>query len=114
MSNVDHEKAIPGSSEKGIQMLEVREEKASDQPLPSPVTAPASRPAGKPKLSAATIIPIWIVLSSSVIIYNNYVYSTLEFRFPVFLVTWHLTFAVSGSAFLRMRVRWMPVGLIAH
>lgn len=99
MSTKDHEKALStsSSSERDSQMLEVRDEKASDQPLPSPVTAP-SPPRTKPKLSAAAIIPIWIVLSSSVIIYNNYVYNTLNFRFPVFMVTWHLTFAVSNSA----------------
>ncbi|PCH35353.1 TPT-domain-containing protein [Wolfiporia cocos MD-104 SS10] len=82
-------------------MLEVRDEKAPDQPLPSPVTTPAARPANKPKLSAATIIPIWIVLSSSVIIYNNYVYNSLQFRYPVFLVTWHLTFAAIGTRVLQ-------------
>jgi hypothetical protein len=59
-------------------------------PLPSPVSA--SKP--KPKLSAAMIIPIWIVLSSGVIIYNNYLYNTLNFKYPVFLVTFHLGFAV--------------------
>jgi hypothetical protein len=48
----------------------------------------------KNKLSAAAIIPVWIVLSSAVIIYNNYLYNTLEFKYPVFLVTWHLSFAV--------------------
>ena len=61
-------------------------------PLPSPVSASSSNP--KPKLSAAMIIPIWIVLSSGVIIYNNYLYNTLNFKYPVFLVTFHLGFAV--------------------
>jgi hypothetical protein len=61
-------------------------------PLPTPATA--NQPKPKHKLSAAAIIPIWIVLSSSVIIYNNYLYNTLNFRFPVFLVTFHLGFAV--------------------
>jgi hypothetical protein len=61
-------------------------------PLPSPVSATPSKP--KAKLSAAMIIPIWIILSSSVIIYNNYLYNTLNFKFPVFLVTFHLGFAV--------------------
>jgi hypothetical protein len=61
-------------------------------PLPSPVSACSSKP--KPKLSAAMIIPIWIVLSSGVIIYNNYLYNTLNFKYPVFLVTFHLGFAV--------------------
>ena len=76
-------------------MLDVHE-KDNDELLPSPVSATSPRPSvSKPKLSAAAIIPIWIVLSSAVIIYNNYLYNTLDFRFPVFLVTWHLTFAVS-------------------
>lgn len=66
-------------------------------PLPTPVSAPKS----KPKLSATTIIPIWIVLSSTVIIYNNYLYNTLNFKFPVFLVTWHLTFAAIGTRILQ-------------
>lgn len=62
-------------------------------PLPSPVSASPPKPT-KLKLSAATIIPVWIVLSSSVIIYNNYVYNTIGFKYPVFLPTWHLCFAV--------------------
>ena len=87
---------ITGTAEEEVQMLEVRE-KAQGEVLPSPVSATAARPAAnKPKLSAAMIIPVWIVLSSAVIIYNNYLYNTLQFRFPVFLVTWHLTFAVSA------------------
>ena len=63
--------------------------------LPSPVSAQVPR--SKPKVSAAAIIPVWIVLSSAVILYNNHLYSTLNFRYPVFLVTWHLTFAVSPT-----------------
>ena len=64
----------------------------SETLLPSPAVANAAK--SKPKLSVAIIIPVWIVLSSAVIIYNNYLYNSLEFRYPVFLVTWHLTFAV--------------------
>jgi hypothetical protein len=64
-----------------------------DSALPSPVSAQAQRP--KSKIPAAAIIPIWMCLSSSVILYNNHLYSTLDFQFPVFVVTWHLTFAVS-------------------
>ena len=88
--------------EEQVQMLEVHEKDDDGEVLPSPVSASSSRPAASKqqqqpgtKLSAAMIIPIWIVLSSAVIIYNNYLYNTLDFRFPVFLVTWHLTFAVS-------------------
>ncbi|KAI0918719.1 hypothetical protein AcW1_009463 [Taiwanofungus camphoratus] len=99
MSSTDYEK--PSSvGDQHLQMLEVRDEKTSDQALPSPVSTPAPR-SNKPKLSAAAIIPVWIVLSSSVIIYNNYLYNTLNFRFPVFLVTWHLTFAAIGTRVLQ-------------
>lgn len=68
--------------------------------LPSPAVAAQNqiaRQQQKPKLTATVIIPIWIVLSSSVIIYNNYLYNSLDFKYPVFTVTWHLTFAVSTS-----------------
>jgi hypothetical protein len=63
--------------------------------LPSP--AIASTPKSKVAFSASAIIPVWICLSSSVIIYNNYMYNTLNFKYPVFLVTFHLTFAVCSS-----------------
>ena len=71
------------------------EQKDSSNDLPNPVSA--QTPRQKPKVSAAAIIPVWIVLSSAVILYNNHLYSTLNFRYPVFLVTWHLTFAVSTT-----------------
>ncbi|TFK38124.1 triose-phosphate transporter family-domain-containing protein [Crucibulum laeve] len=72
----------------------------SDDALPSPVSAaPATKP--KPKVTTAVIIPIWIFLSSSVIIYNNYIYNTLNFKYPVFLVTWHLGFAAIGTRVLQ-------------
>ncbi|KAJ2984956.1 hypothetical protein NUW54_g10314 [Trametes sanguinea] len=96
-----HDEKTNATAEEQVQMLDVREEKDSQGDLlPSPVSAPSPRTGAgsngnKPKISAAMIIPVWIVLSSAVIIYNNYLYNTLEFRFPVFLVTWHLTFAVS-------------------
>lgn len=88
----DFEKGAHVDVEEATQMLDVELEKDAIELLPSPVQA---RPADKPKLTTAVIIPIWIVLSSSVIIYNNYLYNSLQFKFPVFLVTWHLTFAVS-------------------
>ncbi|KDR80305.1 hypothetical protein GALMADRAFT_208428 [Galerina marginata CBS 339.88] len=76
--------------------------------LPSPVSA--QQPKGTPttakyKLSASAIIPIWITLSSAVIIYNNYVYNTLSFKYPVFLVTWHLGFAAIGTRILHRTTR---------
>ncbi|KAF5356939.1 hypothetical protein D9756_006615 [Leucocoprinus leucothites] len=71
----------------------------SQSPLPTPVSA--TPPKSKFKATAAIIIPIWIVLSSSVIIYNNYLYNTLSFKYPVFLVTFHLTFAAIGTRVLQ-------------
>lgn len=90
----DYEKgSLTINNEERSSMLDEKNSSADGSALPSPVIA--SNSPSKPKLSATAIIPIWIVLSSSVIIYNNYLYNTLQFRFPVFLVTWHLTFAVS-------------------
>ncbi|KAJ8592948.1 TPT-domain-containing protein [Rhizopogon salebrosus TDB-379] len=70
--------------------------------LPPPATAQhQQQPRARAKLSATAIIPVWIVLSSGVIIYNNYIYNTLHFKYPVFLVTWHLTFAAIGTRVLQ-------------
>ncbi|KAL5480956.1 hypothetical protein ACEPAI_9897 [Sanghuangporus weigelae] len=68
--------------------------------LPPPASAPSSSTA-RLRYSAAAIIPVWIVLSSAVIIYNNYIYNQLYFKFPVFLVTWHLIFAAIGTRVLQ-------------
>ncbi|KAF7789693.1 hypothetical protein EIP86_000639 [Pleurotus ostreatoroseus] len=95
----DYEKGP--AQEDAAQMLDVALEKSASSALPSPVQARPAPEGTKPKLTAATIIPIWIVLSSSVIIYNNYLYNTLQFRYPVFLVTWHLTFAAVGTRVLQ-------------
>lgn len=78
-----------------VELTEVRQ----SRDLPSPATA--QQPRNRAKFSATTIIPLWIVLSSGVIIYNNYIYNSLNFRFPVFLVTWHLTFAAIGTRVLQ-------------
>jgi len=81
-----------------VDQLVLAQKDANDD-LPTPVSAQAPRQ--KPKVSATTIIPVWIVLSSAVILYNNHLYSTLNFRYPVFLVTWHLTFAAIGTRVLQ-------------
>ncbi|CAK5261969.1 unnamed protein product [Mycena citricolor] len=68
--------------------------------LPAPVSVtPAAKP--KPKVPIFVIIPVWMALSVSVILYNNYLYSDLEFKYPVFLVTWHLTFSAIGTRVLQ-------------
>lgn len=86
--------------------------------LPSPITAQAPKSqtptAAKYKLSAAIIIPIWIVLSSSVIMYNNYVYNTRQFKFPVFLVTWHLGFAALGTRVLQRTTSLLDAAKDVH
>jgi len=73
---------------------ELQIEQEQEETLPVPATS-SSPQRSKPKVPAAAIIPVWIVLSSAVIIYNNHLYNAMQFRYPVFLVTWHLTFAVS-------------------
>ncbi|KZT60932.1 TPT-domain-containing protein [Calocera cornea HHB12733] len=83
--------------------LEVKS-KLGDEMDTLPTTSPAanlSKPQEKKKLSAAVIIPIWIVLSSSVIIYNKYLYSVLDFQYPVFLTTFHLAFAAIATRVLQ-------------
>ncbi|KAF8187010.1 TPT-domain-containing protein [Mycena galopus ATCC 62051] len=66
--------------------------------LPPPVSA---APKAKPKITTAVIVPIWMAFSVSVILYNNYLYHDLEFKYPVFLVTWHLTLAAIGTRVLQ-------------
>ena len=91
-------------------LLESKAESSnSSLELPSPVTTSnhqnqhqkSTPTAARYRLSATTIIPIWIVLSSTVIIYNNYLYNTLNFKYPVFLVTYHLGFAAIGTRVLQ-------------
>ncbi|KAJ7359358.1 TPT-domain-containing protein [Mycena olivaceomarginata] len=73
-------------------------EPSTSASLPPPVSA-APRP--KPKITTAVIVPIWMAFSVSVILYNNHLYHTLDFKFPVFVVTWHLTFAAIGTRVLQ-------------
>ena len=90
-------------------LLETKAESPSSSlELPSPVTTSnhqhqqkSTPTAARYRLSATTIIPIWIVLSSTVIIYNNFLYNTLNFKYPVFLVTYHLSFAAIGTRVLQ-------------
>ncbi|KIJ15896.1 hypothetical protein PAXINDRAFT_168873 [Paxillus involutus ATCC 200175] len=90
------EESIPLDTK--IDQLEL-EHDGSSSSLPTPATTPSRSP--RIKVSAAAIIPVWIVLSSAVIIYNNHLYNTIRFRYPVFLVTWHLTFAAIGTRVLQ-------------
>jgi len=74
-------------------------EEVTDQLLPPPNSVSAKTDEKK-KLNPALIIAVWISLSSSVIIYNKYILSTLDFPFPIFLTTFHLVFATIGTRVL--------------
>ncbi|KAG5722286.1 hypothetical protein E4T56_gene4434 [Termitomyces sp. T112] len=78
--------------------------------LPSPASLAAPRPA----LTASAVIPVWIALSSAVIIYNNYLYNSRAFRFPVFTVTWHLAFAALGTRILQRTTRLLDAANDVH
>ncbi|KAK4455498.1 triose-phosphate transporter family-domain-containing protein [Podospora aff. communis PSN243] len=51
-----------------------------------------SQPAG-PVIHPAVYVAAWIGLSSSVILFNKWILSTLEFKYPVILTTYHLVFS---------------------
>ncbi|KAF2012250.1 TPT-domain-containing protein [Aaosphaeria arxii CBS 175.79] len=48
----------------------------------------------------AVYIATWIGLSSSVIVFNKWILDTKGFKYPIFLTTWHLTFATLMTQFL--------------
>ncbi|KAF2203916.1 TPT-domain-containing protein [Delitschia confertaspora ATCC 74209] len=47
----------------------------------------------KETIHPAVYVVIWITLSSSVIVFNKWILDKKNFRFPIFLTTWHLIFA---------------------
>jgi hypothetical protein len=51
----------------------------------------------KIRLEPALYISIWIILGWSIIIYNDYIWYTLEFKYPMFLFAWQLTFTSIGT-----------------
>ncbi|OCF35403.1 hypothetical protein I317_06735 [Kwoniella heveanensis CBS 569] len=61
----------------------------------------------KPALSATVIIPIWIALSSAVILYNKYLYSNLNYPYPIFITAYHLGCAALGTRVLRLTTNLM-------
>ena len=74
--------ARPSRAEETVPFLDV-EARNDDGQLPAPASAAQSSKQAQHKLSITVIVPIWIALSSSVILYNNYLYNTLDFKYPV-------------------------------
>ncbi|KAK4057689.1 hypothetical protein OIO90_001337 [Microbotryomycetes sp. JL221] len=66
-----------------------------DQPPPNATTAAQPK-----KIWPGYVIMIWIALSSSVILQNAYILNKLQFRFPIFLTTFHLVYATIGVRIL--------------
>ncbi|KAI0181417.1 TPT-domain-containing protein [Hypoxylon sp. FL1284] len=73
------------------------------RPEPSgPILPTTTQEADKPQPPKAVVHPafyviVWISLSSSVILFNKWILDTLEFRYPVVLTTYHLTFATIAT-----------------
>jgi hypothetical protein len=67
-----------------------------------PIVNPAVEKSEPPKaaLHPAFYVAVWISLSSSVILFNKWILDTLEFRYPVILTTYHLTFATIATQLL--------------
>ncbi|PLB53509.1 TPT-domain-containing protein [Aspergillus steynii IBT 23096] len=59
----------------------------------------AAPPAGT-GLHPAFYIVLWIGLSSSVILFNKWVLASAKFDFPLFLTSWHMTFATAMTQIL--------------
>ncbi|TRX97352.1 hypothetical protein FHL15_001630 [Xylaria flabelliformis] len=51
----------------------------------------------KPTFHPALYVVTWISLSSSVILFNKWILDSLDFRYPVILTTYHLSFATVAT-----------------
>ncbi|KAE9573101.1 putative sugar phosphate/phosphate translocator [Colletotrichum fructicola] len=73
-----------------------------------PTTNPDLEKSQPPKaaIHPALYVIVWISLSSSVILFNKWILDTLNFRYPVILTTYHLTFATIMTQIL---ARWTTV-----
>ncbi|KND94122.1 putative sugar phosphate/phosphate translocator [Tolypocladium ophioglossoides CBS 100239] len=83
---------------------------SGDIPRPdaSPVLPTVNPQAEKPQPAKAALHPIfyvvtWIGFSSSVILFNKWLLDTMNFRYPVILTTYHLTFA---TVVTQVMARW--------
>ncbi|KAL1978380.1 hypothetical protein VTN31DRAFT_1239 [Thermomyces dupontii] len=67
----------------------------NNAPVLPTVNPSAPKPAETKKFSvpAAVYVIAWIALSSAVILFNKHLLDYANFRFPIVLTTWHLSFA---------------------
>ncbi|KAF2402230.1 TPT-domain-containing protein [Trichodelitschia bisporula] len=78
-----------------------RERTEVDAPV-LPTVNPAAVKSEPPKhlIPAWVYIAVWIALSSAVIVFNKWILDRRNFRYPIFLTTWHLIFATAMTQFL--------------
>merc|ERR1711977_481161 len=65
---------------------------ASILPTVNPDAEKSQAPASS-GIHPAVYVAVWISLSSSVILFNKWILSTLGFKYPILLTSWHLIFA---------------------
>ncbi|RSH82204.1 hypothetical protein EHS25_006137 [Saitozyma podzolica] len=53
-------------------------------------------------IPASIIVPVWILLSGSIILLNKQIFTTLNFPYPVFLTFYHMVVATIGTRLLRL------------
>ncbi|RPA81075.1 TPT-domain-containing protein [Ascobolus immersus RN42] len=72
---------------------------SQSQGLPTPVSAHQPPQSTSYSLHPAFYVTIWIALSSSVILFNKWIlaHEERQFKFPIFLTTWHLIFATIAT-----------------
>jgi len=85
----------------------VRSSNEGERPDVSAPILPTVNPAvveAQPKKSGGipsyVYIAVWISLSSAVIIFNKWILHTKQFRYPIFLTTWHLIFSTAMTQIL--------------
>lgn len=70
---------------------------AADSQVPLNAASAVNQPK---KIWPGYVIMVWIALSSSVILQNAYILNKLQFKFPIFLTTFHLVYATIGVRIL--------------
>ncbi|PRP86798.1 hypothetical protein PROFUN_05015 [Planoprotostelium fungivorum] len=61
-----------------------------------------NRPVESVSIPAHIIIPVWMIISTGLIIFNKLILTTYDFRFPIFLTTWHLLYATVATRLMHL------------